>query len=138
MPIYLAVVIGLIFGNILFNSYQEESVMESMGNVYLLQYGAYTNEEILNESVKKLDKNIYYIKEEDQIYYVYLGATSNYDNATRLKKIMADRNIFVYLKNDYFASELVKEIKVIDDLIMESDDNKSLEYLKNIISLIKR
>ena len=137
IPIYLAILIGIIFGNILFSSYKEESVMDSLGNVYLLQYGAYINEETFNENLKKLDKDMYFTKKDKDTFYIYLGVTTNYDNATRFKKIFDEQNIFIYIKNDYYDTDIADKIRFYDELIMESDDSKSIEYLKKIITLVK-
>jgi len=78
MPIVLAIIIGIIFGNIIFNSYETETVMSSDGSIYMLQYGAYTNESILKENIKKLNNDSYIVEQSDDNYYVYFGVTTNY------------------------------------------------------------
>ena len=68
IPILLAIIIGFVFGNLIFDSYETEVVMNSDGNVYMLQYGAYTNEEVMKENIKKLDSESYIVDVIDNIY----------------------------------------------------------------------
>lgn len=132
MPIFMAVIIGIIFGNLIFDSYEAEEVMASYGNVYMLQYGAYTDKSVMYENIKTLDKNIYITVFENSVYYVYLGITTNYDNALELKKIYDEKGIFLYIKDNYLGnSHVVNKIKKLDRLIkVENDEGVILNYVK--------
>ena len=59
--------------------------MESMGNIYLLQYGSFVNKQVMDELVKDLDDYIVY--EHDNKYYVHLGAYINLETARKMQKI---------------------------------------------------
>ena len=72
LPIYLAIVIGSFFGNLIFKNYKTEEVMVSDNNVYMLQYGGYTNEISLNESIKKIKNYNYYTVLINNVYYVLI------------------------------------------------------------------
>ena len=61
------ILISVIFGNLLISSYQDETVMKSEGNVYILQYGIYTTKEVLNENIydkRKIDDSFYKVFED--------------------------------------------------------------------------
>ena len=112
--ILFAVLIGAVFSNLLISSYQEETVMKSEGNVYLLQYGIYTTKEVLNENIKKLTDYIVY--EKDDKYYVYLGIFVNYENAYKVSELLENSNIYTYIKNDYLGdSNLIKKLNILDE-----------------------
>lgn len=132
-PIYLACLLGILFSNILFSSYHEEKVMTSDGNVYLLQYGAYTDKSVLDDIVKKISDDTL-ILQEDNIYYIYFGVTTNYNKAQVIKKKYNSKGIYLYIKNSYVGdSKLVKEIKENDDNFKtENYDEISLSLGKSL------
>ncbi len=112
--------------------------MTSDGNIYYLQYGVYVNQDVLNESIKKLDDYIVY--EHDNKYYVYLGAYPDLMVALKMKKIFENQNIYTYIKNDYMNnSKLINEITIINKKILSSDKiDEILNYNKQIINLLKK
>ena len=111
--ILLAVLIGVIFANLIFSGYEEETVMKSEGNVYLLQYGIYTDKDVLNENIKKLSNYIVY--EESNKYYVYLGVFINYENAYKMSELLENEKIYTFIKNDYIGdNDLVDKLKILD------------------------
>ena len=135
--IIMALTIALIFSKMMFNSYKSEKVMESMGNIYLLQYGSYVNKEVMEELVKKLDD--YVVIQNDNKYYVYLGAYINLETARKLQKTYIEQEIHTYIKNDYLSdTKLINNLKELDNLIINEEDNKKiLEINKKILKLLK-
>ena len=137
----MAILISIIFSKIIFSSYQAEQVMESYGNIYYLQYATFTNKEVMNDNIKKLDSYIIY--DVDNKYYVHLGIYANLDTALKVKKILENDDVYTYIKSDYISDTLlIKEIRKNDNLVMEESDinkileinKKNLEYVKNSIS----
>ena len=137
----MAILISIIFSKIIFSSYRSEQVMESYGNIYYLQYATFTNKEVMNDNIKKLDSYIIY--DVDNKYYVHLGIYANLDTALKVKKILENEDVFTYIKSDYISDTLlIKEIRKNDNLVMEESDinkileinKKNLEYVKNSIS----
>lgn len=121
----------------MFSSYQNEQVLSSDGNIYLLQYGSYINQNVMNENIKKLDNYISY--EDDGKYYVFLGCFTDLSNAKKMYKIFENKNIYTYIKNDYLGnSEVVNKIKDLEKDIMESDDIKEISNINDeILNLLK-
>ena len=137
----MAILISIIFSKLIFSSYQAEQVMESYGNIYYLQYATFTNKEVMNDNIKKLDSYIIY--DVDNKYYVHLGIYANLDTALKVKKILENDDVYTYIKSDYISDTLlIKEIRKNDNLVMEESDinkileinKKNLEYVKNSIS----
>ena len=119
----------------MFTTYSNTEAMIMDGNIYLLQYGTYISKDVMEENTKRLDN--YLIVEEDDKYYVYVGAFINKDNALKLQKIFENNNIYTYLKNDYLDSTIIDKIKNIENKEIENNNlqevnNKILNELKKI------
>lgn len=140
MPVILAIILGIFFGNILFDSYEDEKVMSSDGSIYWLQYGAYTKKDVMEENIKNLTKENYIVSIENDIYYVYFGLTTNYQVAENIIQIYKEKNIFLYIKESYIGkSSLIKEINNLDHKIQKADDEEIiLNYLKNGLELYQK
>ena len=134
----MAIVIALVFTKAIFQSYKIETVMASTGNIYYLQYAVFTNKEVMNENITKLDDYIIY--EVDNKYYVCLGLYSSLDTALKVKKILDNMGVYTYIKNDYITdTSLIKIINDHDKLVLEEKDiNKVLEINKKNLDLIKK
>lgn len=111
--------------------------MTSNGNIYLLQYASFINEEVLKENIKKLD--YYLIYELDNKYYVYIGAYTNLDTALKMQKYFEEKEIYTYLKNDYLSDDkAINEIDKYDVKILKEDDREKINNLnKNVINFLK-
>ena len=135
--ILFAVLIGAVFSNLLISSYQEETVMKSEGNVYLLQYGIYTTKEVLNENIKKLTDYIVY--EKDNKYYVYLGIFVNYENAYKVSELLENSNIYTYIKNDYLGdTNLIKKLNILDEKMTDLKKEHEIKSLnREMLDLYK-
>lgn len=135
--ILFALLIGAVFSNLLISSYQEETVMKSEGNVYLLQYGIYTTKEVLNENIKKLTNYIVY--EKDNKYYVYLGIFVNYENAYKVSELLENSNIYTYIKNDYLGdTNLIKKLNILDEKMTDLKKEHEIKSLnREMLDLYK-
>ena len=120
----------------MFTSYKDEEVSTMEGNLYLLQYGTYLNSLVMEENVKRLDDYITYY--HDDKYYVFVGASTLYENALLLSEQLENEGIYTYIKNDYLSdNELLKIINTLDKDIVH--DNRLLkEKNKEIINLLKK
>lgn len=111
--------------------------MISNGNIYLLQYASFINKDVMKENIKEL--NDYIIYEQDDKYYVYLGAYFNLDTARKMQKYFESRDIYTYIKNDYITDDtIINKIKEIDNsIINEEDSNKIIDLNKKILNILK-
>ena len=133
--IIVAVVLCLVFTKAMFTSYKEEVTSIMDGNIYLLQYGSYINSLVMEENIKELDNYITYV--DDDKYYVFVGASTSYENAYLLSKILEGDGIYTYIKNDYISdSKLIEKINIIDKEIVK-DNHVILDANKEILNLLK-
>ena len=120
---------GYLFGLIFFKNYKGFDYLESDGNIYYLQYGVYTTLESANNNTSNLNE-VYYIKELDNKYYVYLGVTADYDKALKLKDIYEKNNIHIYIRSDYVEnSETLDKLKEYDELLQEDNINAVMQEI---------
>lgn len=128
---------AIVFTKALFTSYESEKVMESFGNIYLLQYGSYINRTVMEENIKRLDDYIIY--EEDNKYYVHVGVFTNLETAMKMQKILKDMNIHTYIKNDYISDHaIISDIAKLDqELLNETNDTKIIEINKKMLKIFK-
>ena len=136
--IVLALALGLVFSKAMFTSYENEKVMTSDGNIYLLQYGSFINKEVMNENIKKLDN--YLIYENENKYYVHLGIFTNLETAMKMQKYLENKNIYTYIKNDYLGdNDLINQIDKLDkELLLEEDSTKIMEINNQILNFFKK
>ena len=130
--ICLGILIGYVFGNIIFNNYEGKEYIESDGNIYYVQYGVYTTEEAAKENSSKLDN--YKIVEEDDKYYIYLGVTTSHEVALKIQEYYKGKDIYTYIRSDYVTnSETLDLLKEFDKTLEKTDDYKEInEVMKEI------
>lgn len=133
-----AILTGIFFSDLIINNYQEELVIKSENNVYLLQYGAYQEESVMEENAKNLSN--YIMITSDNKYYIYLGIYTNYSNALKVKKILEEEGISIYLKTEYLNnSELISKINILDKKIGDIEKKEDiLNINKEILELFKK
>ena len=95
----LAIVIGFVFAKYIFNQYEEEvnETFKENTSVYLFQYGAYKNENIMKDNCKDLSSYFYY--KNDNMYHVLIGISSNKENLDKIKKAY-NINSDIYVKKE--------------------------------------
>ena len=110
MPIIISIIIGILFGKIIFNQYKKniDTVFNEETSIYILQQGSYKNEDAMYEGARKVS-NFLYVK-EDNLYKVYVCITKEKEIALKVK------GIFEVLGNDIY----IKETSNIDDKFIKS------------------
>lgn len=124
--VVVAIIMGVIIGKYIYNGYENElttALAESkVEDVYLLQYGVYSNEELMKKNTEKLKKYFYYV--DDNKYHVLIGITKdkslkdkivnsyNLEDNIYLKKINVDNSEF---------NELLKQY----DILVKNTENKT-------------
>ena len=124
--ITFGILIGYLFGFLIFKNYNENQYLSSDGNIYYIQYGVYNSKDVALSNASKLTN--YIIKELDEKYYIYLGVTTSLDNALKIQNLYSDKDIYTYIKADYVKnSETLEKLKEYDDLINEKVSETEIE-----------
>lgn len=126
--ICLAILTGAILGNVFYKKYIEEQNMDVEYNSYLLQLGVFEDKEELNKKISNIDNHV--VIERDNKYYVYLGISSNKNNATKLQEVFKENNVEVSIKKTIiddieFMSNL-EQFDILLDSVTTSEDILSI------------
>ena len=137
LPTILSLLIGGYLGYLIFNQYKQNNVTtfnESDEPIYFLQQGVYSNEESILSNTKEISDYIYF--KEDDKYKVYVGITTNKENAEKISNIFKDKNIDIYIKEMGISDKaFVEKLKQYDELIKATEDqNVILGIVKQILS----
>lgn len=135
--LFLSMLISIILGNYIFASYKSNMehiiASSSYGDVYMILYGSYNNK----AKVEKLKIDNYILKKEGNFYRVYVGATSNLDNAERIKNIYLKQGASVYIRNEAsYDIDFVDYLQSVDNYTDKTDED-ILEIQKNTVKKYK-
>ncbi len=131
----MSVSLCIVFSKAMFTTYKTTDALTLDGNIYLLQYASYISKNVMEENIKKLDN--YIVVEEDEKYYVYVGAFINLDNAYKMQEKLKNNNIYTYIKNDYLDLNIIDKIKKIENKNIESDKDL-LRVNTEILNILKK
>lgn len=130
ISICCALLLGYLCANFLFSNYQETSTTFGGENkVFFLQYGAYEKEQ-----PKEVLAVPHIEVEQDGNYYVYVGITTDYDNAKKVQDFYEQQGVELYIKEDEVASdEFFNELSQYD-ILLESTDTE--EEITSVLATI--
>ena len=126
------ILVGYFCGSFIYKKYDAVLVSNDSEIVYFLQEGAYVTEEALEKVKSELPQ--YYIENNKDINYVYIGITSSLDNANKIKDLYSDN---LYIKevsiNDL---EFINSLQQYDLLLSSSNTMEEINaVLKAILAL---
>ena len=122
IPIICAVLLGYLCASFIFNQYGVTGLVFSENdNIYYLQCGAYTNNDVSNTKIDGIDTKIT-VKEGDK-YYSYIGMTGNLEIAENIKKMYKDKGIDIYIKHSNLDNaDFINQLNQYD-VLLESSKN---------------
>ena len=130
IPVVLYVVIGFLLSKFMLNQYENKQnitpVFKSGKDLYFIQYGVYSTEENMENNTKNLNYYIYNLN--DGLYYVFIGITSNEDNANKLKGYFKKEGYDTYIK-EYNVSnkDFLEMIEYYDLLLDQTTDDDTIK-----------
>lgn len=134
IPIACSIFLGFILGKVIFSEYDNLSkdVFSETNNIYILQYGAYSNMDAMRSNTKILDNYIYEML--DKKYYVYVGITSNISNAEKVKNIYKNKGINLYIKEASTNNkDFLNSLSQYDILLKEATNERDILSINNVI-----
>ena len=127
IPIFLALITGLILGRFVLNQYEFEGRIVPVAGrgrqAYFIQQGVYTSKENMEENMKSFPYYIYTL--EDDKYHSYIGITFSNKNVDKIKGYYKDLGYDTYVKkisidNTNFGTVLEQ----YDNLLEGSDESE--------------
>ena len=130
----LFLVTGLVDGNNLYSKIDPSvlSTFKESNEFFLLQEGIYNDKESMQNQTRDINPKVYEIK--DDKYYVYVGITSNKDNAEKLKEIYKKNNIDVYIKNIKIKDkDFINNLNQFDILIESTNNPNEVLTIEEVV-----
>jgi hypothetical protein len=134
VPIFMAIVIGFIFGKCVFGSYKSK-LYETLrsSKLYLIENGEYETIDIMKE--ENINNNYIYYRDNDK-YKTVIGITKEYENIDKIKQIYDGETIVLeyFIPNGSVSMEQIE----YDNFLKETDDIKEVrEIVDNILELYR-
>ena len=127
MPIFLALLTGLLLGRFVLNQYEFEGRIISVAGkgrqAYFIQQGVYTSKESMEENTKSFPYYIYTFEEDK--YHVYIGITFSDKNATKIKGYYKDLGYDTYVKEiSINNNDFETVLEQYDNLLENSNESE--------------
>ncbi len=128
----IAILVGLISGNLLYKQYEKEQNINEDYNSYLLQLGIFnTKEEALSKVANITD---YMMIQQGNKYYVYLGISTKKDNAKKVASVFLDEDIDVSIKKTVINNvEFMSNLEQFDILLDSASTKEDIMSINEVI-----
>mgnify|MGYP006964137626 CR=1 FL=1 len=131
IPLVISIILGFISAQIVYSTYRK-NLENTDYNVYLIQAGSYNNKDDLEKDFSLDDE--YIILEEDGVYNVYVGMTTDLINANKIKNLYSNKNYDTYIKPTVVNNiEFVSNLEQYDILMSEVDDEENIISINDVI-----
>ena len=131
IPLVISIILGFISAQIVYSTYRK-NLENTDYNVYLIQAGSYNNKDDLEKDFSLDDE--YIILEEDGVYNVYVGMTTDLINANKIKNLYSNKNYDTYIKPTIVNNiEFVSNLEQYDILMSEVDDEENIISINDVI-----
>lgn len=130
----VAIILGSILGNFLFEQYKLESreVIKEVNSLYFVMEGSYSSLEQAKKATE--DISVKLITKEDANYVVYLAITKDSNNLDKLEKLYKDLNINTTIKTMSVSNkEFLAAIEQLDLLIDNTEGNDEILSINEVI-----
>lgn len=130
--IFFSLLIGIYLGKFILNQYSDFNVFPvsfGFNNVYFLQQGVYSNEEIMKSNMSSFNYYIYDV--EDDGYHTYLGITKNYENALKVKEYFKKKGYDIYIRENNIKNNSFISVLNQYDILLSGSDKDSIESICN-------
>lgn len=117
----------------LFSKYKDTSyVFNENKKLYFLEEGVYSTKESLESNTKDINPKL--VIQDDNKYHVYVGITSNFDNASKIKKMYKDKGYSIYEKEiEVDNSEFTSNISQFDILLESSKNDSDISTIEEVV-----
>lgn len=127
----IAIVLGFVSAQIVYSTYRN-NLSSSSYNAYLLQIASFENVDSISSDMK--DNADYLIVNENNMYNVYVGITTDLSNANKIKNIYEKKDIEVYIKPTVINNiEFVSNLEQYDLLISEVENEDNLISISDVV-----
>lgn len=130
----VAIFIGTVLGNLLFEQYklESETVIKEVNSTYFLTEGSYSTKEQAEKATEDIEPNL--VIKEDANYTVYLAITKDNKNLEKLKKLYEDLGINTTIKKMSIENqEFLATLEQMDLLLNKTSTNEEMLAINEVI-----
>lgn len=130
----VAILIGAVLGNFLFEQYKLESseVVKEVNSTYFLIEGSYSTKEQAIKAASNIDT--YLIAKEDANYTLYLAITKDNNNLDKLKKLYEQLGINTSIKKMSVSNEeFLATLEQMDILLSKTSTNEEILAINEVV-----
>ena len=128
----IAILSGLIMGNIFYRQYEKEQHLDNDYNSYLLQLGVYDSKEEMDIAVNGVEN--YLVVEKDNKFYVYLGISTKKNNAEKVADVFSKEDIDVSIKKTVIDDiEFISNLEQFDILLDNASSSEDIKSINEVI-----
>lgn len=128
-----ALIIGFLLSNFFLKQYggfKGIKVYNGGEDLYFIQYGVFSNLDSMEKNTINLQNYVY--REEEGLYYVYVGITKLEDNANKIVDYYKNEGYETIIK-EYGVSNknFIEELQNYDDVLKNTSDNMVVASIIN-------
>ena len=127
----ISIVLGIIFSLIFYLNYKKNNnEFKDIDTLYFIQISAYKNVKSISTETKKLESYLI-IKEEDNLYHIYVGLTKKLKNLEKIKEFYkkSDDNIYVRKKR-VNCKKFISELENYEILLSSAESKSAIEKVE--------
>lgn len=126
----LAILLGAIAGRGIYKYMDEKDGIKY--NSYIIEYGVYEDSNTAKEAASMVDRSTIVYK--DNLYYVYVGISTNYDNAKKIESAFNEQDIDVTIEETIIDNvEFISNLEQYDVLLDGVSSNKDVMSITDVI-----
>ena len=127
----VSIVLGIVFSLILYLNYKK-NINENVeiNKLYFFQISAYKNLENVKNKTKNLESYIV-IKENDNLYHIYVGLTKNLKNLQKIKEFYSKNGDNIYVREKNVGCEnFMSDLNNYEVLLSSAESKKAIEKIE--------
>ncbi len=127
----VSIVLGIVFSLILYLNYKK-NINENVeiNKLYFFQISAYKNLENVKNKTKNLESYIV-IKENDNLYHIYVGLTKNLKNLQKIKEFYSKNGDNIYVREKNVGCEnFMSDLNNYEVLLSTAESKKAIEKIE--------
>ena len=132
-PALLSLIIGSLMAFFLIKSYDNAeniTVSKNAETIYYLQRGVYSNKENMTNNMKDFEHYIYNI--EENMYYTYIGISTNKKNIEKLQGFYKEKGYDTYIREKITDNVgFITILRQYDELLAGTKDNNTINAICN-------
>ena len=129
--IVVSIILGIIFSLIIYLNYRKNvNDKKEINILYFLQISAYKNVENISNKTKNLDSYLV-IKENDNLYHIYIGLTKDSKNLEKIKEFYKKSNDNIYVREKVVSCKnFISELSNYEILLSNAESKDIVEKIE--------